>query len=132
LEHNQEKIRLGLKQLLPDPIDYFKDKKKKDIITVIILETLDNGIKVKPDGCSMKILIKKNQIAINKEDQRTNRFNKGDKVDCMLLDLDLIKRKVSLSIKMLEEEVADHCLLLNFQKPSRKKIKQKKNKIEFC
>ena len=104
LEHNQEKIRLGLKQLLPDPIDYFKDKKKKDIITVIVLETLDNGIKVKPDGCPMEILIKKNQIAINKEDQRTNRFNKGDKVDCMLLDLDLKKRKVSLSIKILEEE----------------------------
>ena len=62
LEHNQEKIRLGLKQLLPDPIDYFKDKKNKDIITVIILETLDNGIKVAPDGCSMKILIKKNQF----------------------------------------------------------------------
>ena len=104
LEHNQEKIRLGLKQLLPDPIDYFKDKKEKDIITVIVLETLDNGIKVAPDGCPMKILIKKNQIAIDKEDQRTNRFNKGDKVDCMLLDLDLKKRKVSLSIKMLEEE----------------------------
>jgi small subunit ribosomal protein S1 len=104
LEHDQEKVRLGLKQLLPDPIDYFKDKKKKDIITVIILETLDNGIKVKPDGCPMKILIKKNQIAVDKEDQRTNRFNKGDKVDCMLLDLDLRKRKVSLSIKMLEEE----------------------------
>ena len=30
LEHNQEKIRLGLKQLIKDPIDYFKDKKKKD------------------------------------------------------------------------------------------------------
>jgi len=104
LEHNQEKIKLGLKQLLPDPIDYFKDKKEKNIITVIVLETLDNGIKVKPDGCLMKILIKKNQIAINKEDQRTNRFNKGDKVDCMLLDLDLKKRKVSLSIKILEEE----------------------------
>jgi small subunit ribosomal protein S1 len=104
LEHSQEKIKLGLKQLLPDPIDYFKDKKKRDIITVIILETLDNAIKVKPDGCSMKILIKKNQIAINKEDQRTNRFNKGDKVDCMLSDLDLEKRKISLSIKMLEEE----------------------------
>jgi len=104
LEHDQEKIRLGIKQLLPDPIDYFKDKKEKDIITVIVLETLDNGIKVKPDGCPIKILIKKNQIAINKEDQRTNRFNKGDKLDCMLLDLDLKKRKVSLSIKMLEEE----------------------------
>ena len=95
LESNQEKekIRLGLKQLLPNPLDYFKDKKKGDIITVIILETLDNGLKVSPDGCSLKILIKKNQIAIDKEDQRTSRFNKGDKVDCMLLDLDLIKKK---------------------------------------
>ena len=106
LECNQEeeKIRLGLRQLLPDPLDYFKDKLKKDIITVIVLETLDNGIKVKPDGCPMKILIKKNQIAIDKEDQRTSRYNKGDRVDCMLQDLDLKKRKVSLSIKMLEEE----------------------------
>ena len=90
--------------MLPDPLDYFKDKKKKDIITVIVLETLDEGIIVAPDGRSMKILIKKNQIAIDKEDQRTNRFNKGDKIDCMLQDLDLKKRKVSLSIKMLEEE----------------------------
>jgi small subunit ribosomal protein S1 len=106
LEYDQEKekIRLGLKQLLPDPLDYFKGKKKKDIITVIILRTLDSGINVAPDGCPMKILIKKNQIAIDKEDQRTNRFNKGDKVDCMLQNLDLKKRKVSLSIKMLEEE----------------------------
>ncbi len=113
LESNQEKekIRLGLKQLLPNPLDYFKDKKKGDIITVIILETLDNGLKVSPDGCSLKILIKKNQIAIDKEDQRTSRFNKGDKVDCMLLDLDLIKKKVSLSIKMLEEEQTKKVLL---------------------
>ena len=103
LECNQqkEKIRLGMKQLLPDPFDYFKDKNKKDIITVIVLETSDNGIKVAPDGCpTIKILIKKNQIAVDKEDQRTNRYNKGDKVDCMLLDLDLKKRKVSLSIKI--------------------------------
>jgi len=144
LEHNQEKIRLGLKQLLPDPIDYFKDKKKKDIITVIVLETLDDAIKVKPSDCSMKILIKKNQIAINKEDQRTNRFNKGDKIDCMLLDLDLKKRKVSLSIKMLEEEQTKEAIKkygsvdsgrsLPFAKlpeALKKKIRQKKNKIEF-
>lgn len=102
-DKEKEKIRLGLKQFLPDPLDYFKNKKKKDIITVIVLETLDNGINVAPDGCPMKILIKKNQIAIDKQDQRTNRFNRGDKVDAMLLDLNLKKRTVSLSIKMLEE-----------------------------
>jgi small subunit ribosomal protein S1 len=103
LEHNEEKIRLGLKQLLPDPIDYFKDKKKKDIITVIVLETLDNAIEVKPDGCPMKILIKKNQISIEKQNQRTNRFNRSDKVDVMIQALDLKKREIQLSIKMLEE-----------------------------
>jgi len=85
-------------------LDMENEFKKKDIITVIVLETLDNGIKVAPDGCPMKILIKKNQIAIDKEDQRTSRYNKGNRVDCMLQDLDLKKRKVSLSIKMLEEE----------------------------
>jgi len=89
---------------LPDPLDYFKDKKKNDIITVIVVETLDNGIKVSPDGCPMKILIKKNQIAIDKFDQRSNRYNRGDKIDCMIQELNLKKRKVSLSIKMLEEE----------------------------
>jgi len=104
-DEKKEKIRLGLKQLLPDPYDYFKDKKKKDIITVIVLESSDGAITVSPDGCpAIKIAIKKNQIAVDKEDQRTNRFNKGDKVDCMLQSIDLKKRKASLSIKMLEEE----------------------------
>ena len=106
LEYNQEKekIRLGLKQLQPDPLDYFKDKKKKDVITVIVLETPDNGIVVAPDGCQMKILIKKNQISIDKDGQRSNRYNKHDKIDCMIQDLNLKKRNISLSIKMLEEQ----------------------------
>ena len=104
IDLEKEKIRLGLKQLLPDPLDFFKDKKKKDIITVIVNETMEGGIKVSPVGCPVKFLIKKNQIAVDKEDQRTNRFNKGDKVDCMVQDIELSKRKISLSIKMLELE----------------------------
>ena len=109
-DKEKEKIRLGLKQLLPDPLDYFKDKKKNDIITVIVVETLDNGIKVSPDGCPMKILIKKNQIAIDKFDQRSNRYNRGDKIDCMIQELNLKKRKVSLSIKMLEKEQTNEAI----------------------
>ena len=53
---------------------------------------------VAPDGCQMKILIKKNQIAINKDGQRSNRYNKHDKIDCMIQDLDLKKRKVTQEI----------------------------------
>ena len=81
---------MGLKQLLPDPFDYFKNLNTKEIITVKILETLDNFIKVAAEGSPLQILIKKNQIAVDKEDQRTNRFNKGDKVDCLLQSIHMV------------------------------------------
>ena len=55
----------------------------------------------------MIFLIKKNKIAVNKEDQRVSRFNKGDRVDCMIQNVDLDKRKIQLSIKMLEEVQTD-------------------------
>ena len=104
IDQEKEKIRLGLKQLFPDPLNFFKDRNKKDIITTIIKEIVDNGIKVSPDGCNIKFLIKKNQIAVDKEDQRVTRFTKGDRIDVMIQECDLKKRKISLSIKMLEEE----------------------------
>ncbi len=104
IDSEKEKLRLGLKQLLPDPLDYFQGKKAGEILTVIVKETLENGIKVSPPACSVNFLIKKSQIAVDKEDQRVNRFNKGDKIDCMIQELSLVDRKVSLSIKMLEVE----------------------------
>ena len=47
--------------------------------------------------------IKKNQIAINSADARSSRSTGGERIDCAIADLDLEKRKVSLSIKLLEE-----------------------------
>ena len=51
----------------------------------------------------MDFLIKKSKIAINAHDARPNRFTGGEKVDCSIEELDLSKRKVSLSMKLLEE-----------------------------
>ena len=104
IDPQKEKIRLGLKQLLPDPLEYFKGKNKKDVITVTVKEISDNGIKVSPDECNLKFLIRKNQIAIDKLDQRVSRFTKGDRLDVMIQECDIEKRKISLSIKMLEED----------------------------
>ena len=47
--------------------------------------------------------IKKSQIAINPADARPNRFLKNDRTDAAIQELDLRKKKVSLSIKLLEE-----------------------------
>ena len=58
---------------------------------------------VKPEGCEMDFIIKKSQIAINAADARPSRFTGGERIDCAIAELDLEKRKVTLSIKLLEE-----------------------------
>ena len=100
---DDQKIRVGLKQTQPDPFDWFKDKIVNNIITVKIVSTDNKGLTVRPEGCEMDFLIKKNQIAINPADARTSRFTGGERIDCAISELDFNKRKVSLSIKLLEE-----------------------------
>ena len=68
-----------------------------------IVSTDNKGLTVRPEGCEMNFLIKKNQIAINPADARTSRFTGGERIDCAISELDFNKRKVSLSIKLLEE-----------------------------
>ncbi len=100
---SEQKIRVGLRQTQPDPFDWFKDKKIRQTITVKIISTDSKGLIVRPEGCDMDFLIKKSNIAINASDTRTSRFTGGERIDCAIGDLDIEKRKVTLSIKLLEE-----------------------------
>ena len=59
--------------------------------------------RVRPEGCEMDFTIKKSAIAINAADARPARFTGGERIDCAIQELDLDKRKVTLSIKLLEE-----------------------------
>ena len=103
IKTSDQKIRVGLKQTQPDPFDWFKDKKINQTVTVKIISTDNKGLVVRPEGCEMDFIIKKSQIAINAADARTSRFTGGEKVDCAIAELDFNKRKVSLSMKLLEE-----------------------------
>ena len=100
---SEQKVRVGLKQTQNDPLDWFGDKKVNQTITVKIISTDNKGLVVRPIGCEMDFLIKKSQIAINAADARPSRFTGGESIDCAISDLDLNKRKVGLSIKLLEE-----------------------------
>ena len=51
----------------------------------------------------MDFTIKKSLIAINAADARPTRFTGGERIDCAIADIDISKRKVALSIKLLEE-----------------------------
>ena len=61
----------------------------------------------------MEIFIKKNQIAIENADARAERFTVSDVVDCAVTEISLDKRKVSLSIKRVEE-INNKIALKNF------------------
>ena len=100
---SEQKIRVGLRQTQPDPFDFFKDKKANQTITVKIISTDNKGLIVRPENCEMDFNIKKSQIAINAADARPARFTGGERIDCAIAELDLEKRKVILSIKLLEE-----------------------------
>ncbi|MDA9562488.1 S1 RNA-binding domain-containing protein [Candidatus Pelagibacter bacterium] len=103
IKASEQKIRVGLKQTQPDPFDWFNDKKVNQTITVKIISTDNKGLIVRPEGCEMDFQIKKSQIAINAADARPSRFTGGERIDCAISELDLNKRKATLSIKLLEE-----------------------------
>ena len=48
-------------------------------------------------------MIKKSNIALNSSDARPSRFVGGERIDAAISELNIEKRKVSLSIKLLEE-----------------------------
>mgnify|MGYP003688362625 CR=1 FL=1 len=48
-------------------------------------------------------MYKRQAIAINAADARPTRFTGGERIDCAIAELDLEKRKATLSIKLLEE-----------------------------
>ena len=100
---SEQKVRVGFRQTQPDPFDWFKDKKIQQTITVKIISTDSKGLIVRPEGCDMDFPIKKSNIAINAADTRTSRFTGGERIDCAIADMDFEKRKVTLSIKLLEE-----------------------------
>ncbi|MDA9733968.1 30S ribosomal protein S1 [SAR116 cluster bacterium] len=104
-----ERISLGIKQLEPDPFaDGSLKFKRGMIITCIVEDVLDQGLDVEIiDG--LKGFIRKSELSRDREEQRPDRFAKGDKVDAQITNIDKKSRKITLSIKareILEEKKA--------------------------
>ena len=103
IKKDQQKVRIGLRQTKEDPFDFFKDKKVNDAVTVKVLSSDNKGLLVRPEGCKLDFVIKKSQIAISAVDARPSRFVGSERIDAAIAELNVEKRKVTLSIKLLEE-----------------------------
>ena len=104
IDIKDDKINGSIRALKKDPFNFFDDKKVGDVLTVRVAEVLDNAIKVNVGEERFQTIIKKADIALDKADQRPNRFAPGDSLDAMIVDLNLSQRKVKLSIKELEKQ----------------------------
>jgi len=103
IKKEDQKVRVGLKQIGKDPFDWFSNKKVNDIITVKVISSDNKGLTVQPENCELNFVIKKSNIAVNSSDARPSRFVGGERIDAAISELNIEKRKVGLSIKLLEE-----------------------------
>jgi small subunit ribosomal protein S1 len=97
----KERISLGIKQLGSDPMEKAGPLKKGSIVTVTVTEVNDGGIEVELDG-GARSFIRRSDLARDRNDQRPERFGKGDKVDALVTSVDKASRKIGLSIKARE------------------------------
>lgn len=98
----KERISLGIKQLAGDPMAQAGDMKKGDVVTTEVTEVKESGIDVKIAGGELTAFIKRSELARDRNDQRSDRFQVGQKVDARVVQFDRRTHKVQLSIKALE------------------------------
>ncbi len=109
LEVKDDKIRFSKRALEKDPLDWFKDNGKKvgDVITTRIYEVLKTGVKVAVDQDKKLIVtIRKADLAKDTANARPEVFSKDNALDAKITELDVINRRVKLSVKaaQLDEE----------------------------
>jgi small subunit ribosomal protein S1 len=100
----KERISLGIKQLQGDPMEEGAagELKKGDVVTCEVIDVKEGGIDVKIVGTDLETFIRRADLARDRGDQRSERFQVGQKVDARVTQFDRKARKISVSIKALE------------------------------
>ena len=99
---DKERISLGIKQLLNDPIKDFQQKHAiKSKVTGKIINIDDKGLKIKLAD-NVIGFIKKNNLSKDKAEQRIDRFANEESIDSIIISLDTKTRIFNLSIKEIE------------------------------
>lgn len=99
----KERVSLGIKQLGGDPMEGDTFKKGQQVtVTVTAVETGGIEVKFGEDDAPATAFIRKSDLSRDRNEQRTERFTVGDRVDAMVTGIDKASRRVSVSIKALE------------------------------
>ena len=102
----KERISLGIKQLAKDSVGDAAasgDLRKNAVVTCEVVAVKDGGIDVKlVDHDGVETFIKRSDLSRDRDEQRPERFQVGQKVDARVIAFDKKTRKLQVSIKALE------------------------------
>ncbi|SIT11134.1 30S ribosomal protein S1 [Paracoccus saliphilus] len=97
----KERISLSIKALENEHMAEAVDGVKRgSIVTVEVTAIEDGGVEVEYNG--VKSFIRRSDLARDRQDQRPERFQVGDKVDARVTNVDTKTRRLGLSIKARE------------------------------
>jgi small subunit ribosomal protein S1 len=96
----KERISLGMKQLEKGawPLAAAGSLKRNEVVTVTVLEVRDGGLEVQAGDDGATGFIKRSDLGRDRDEQRPDRFQVGQKIDAMVTGFDRSK-KPSFSIK---------------------------------
>ncbi|WEJ58496.1 30S ribosomal protein S1 [Devosia sp. FJ2-5-3] len=105
----KERISLGIKQLAADDLAETSAAsgetgglRKNAVVTTEVIEVNDGGIEVRIADSEVTAFIRRADLSRDRNDQRPERFSKGEKVDARVTQYDRKTGRIQLSIKALE------------------------------
>jgi small subunit ribosomal protein S1 len=110
IDVEKERISLGMKQLekgapAAGVAAASSGLKKNDVITVTVLEVRDGGLEVQAGDDGATGFIKRSDLGRDRDEQRSDRFQVGQKLDAMVIGFDRSKKpNFSVKARQLHEE----------------------------
>ena len=102
VDMEKERVSLGVKQIDGDPFESLGDLRRGSTVTCEVTAVTDGGLEVGVGDADVSAFIRRSDLSRDREDQRPERFNVGDKLDAMVTNIDQRARRIGLSIKALE------------------------------
>lgn len=106
IDVEKEQVRLGIKQLEQDP---YEQLLAADKIDCVITKLNDDYIEVKTED-GVKGIIKRNELALDRADQKISNFEAGQEIQAKALSYDKNSDVIFLSIRELERKEHDEII----------------------
>ncbi|HWK40952.1 MAG TPA: 30S ribosomal protein S1, partial [Croceibacterium sp.] len=106
----KERISLGMKQLekgapAAGGVSTGAGLKRNDVVTVTVLEVRDGGLEVQAGDDGATGFIKRSDLGRDRDEQRPDRFQTGQKLDAMVIGFDRSKKpNFSVKARQIAEE----------------------------